>query len=1043
MLRWIVSSSLKFPFIAVAIAAGLLGFGFYALTRTPVDAFPEFAPPQVEIQTSCLGLSAAEVESLVTVPLENALSGVSGRDVIRSSSVPQLSYIQVLFKQGTDLVKARQLVAERIADIAPTLPSWSLAPVIMPPTSATARVMKIGLSSQTISQMQLSTVAYYKIRPRLLQVAGVANVAIWGMRNDTLQVQVDRAKMLANRVTINEVMAVSAASADAGNLSFSDGSVVGTGGFVETANQRLLVTHVLPVISPADLAKVPVTNLDGKQIPLSDVATVVESNPPLAGDAIINGGPGLLLIVEKLPWGNTVQVTQGVEKALDEMAPGLTGITVDPNIFQAASFVTTALSDLEKTIYIGIVLVLIVLGVFLFEWRSALISAITIPITLAAAFVVLWIRHTTLNTMILAGLVIAIGAVVDDAIVDMENITRRLRLYRQQGVQKSTASIVLEASLEVRGAVVYASFIEVCVLLPVFFLSGLTGSFFRPLVESYALAVMVSLGVALVFTPALSFIMLRNAKLERRGEAPLVRFLKRGYRRGLGAIVRKPRWAYVVVGLIVVAGAAVLPFLGESLFPTFKERDFLILFVTTPGTSVAEEDRMQTLLQEQLRKIPGVQDFGSHIGQGMLGEEISGVNQGECWVSISPKADYDKTVDAITKVVDSYPGLFHEVETYLNERIQETLTGASNAIVIRIYGQDLTTLWSQAAAVAQATKNIKGLVDEHTDLQENQPQINVTVDLAKAEQYGLKPGDVRRFCSTIMAGEEVGTIFRNGVTYDVNVWSLPSARANPTQVADTQIDTPNGGHVRLGDIATVSIQPTPNTIARENAARYIDVSANVEGRALSSVVGDLQQQLKTVNLPTGYHAEIQGEYLEQQSAQNRLLLLAGVAFVVILVLLLTVFGSWRDSVLHLVTLPMALVGGVLAAYAGGGIVTIGTLVGFFTVLGIVARNGIMMICHFQHLERHEGETFGPELVMRGAMERLSPILMTALATGLALVPLAITGNIPGQEIEYPMALVILGGLVTSTLLNLFVVPSLYLRFAKPRGRWFRRRATSA
>lgn len=1043
MLRWIVGSSLKFPFLVVAVAAGLMIFGFQALARMPVDAFPEFAPPQVEIQTSCLGLSAAEVESLVTVPLENALSGVPGRDVIRSASEPQLSYIRVLFKQGTDLIRARQLVEERIADIAPTLPSWSLAPILMPPTSATARVMKIGLSSKTISLMQMSTIAFYNIRARLLKVPGVANVAIWGMRRDTMQVLVDPQRLLTNNVTLDEVMTAAGDSADAGNLSFSDGAVVGTGGFVENANQRLLVTHVLPVVTPSDLAKVPIKTQDGRQVPLSTVADVVEGFPPLAGDAVINGGPGLMLIVEKLPWGNTLQVTQGVDKALDEMRPGLAGIQIDSNIFRAASFVTTALNDLTKALLIGIVLVLIVLGFFLFEWRSALISAITIPLSLTSAIVVLDIRHTTLNTMILAGLVISIGAVVDDAIVDMENITRRLRISRQQGDKRSTASIVLEASIEVRGAVVYASFIEVFALLPVFFLGGLSGSFFRPLAISYALAVMVSLVVALVFTPALSFILLRHAKLERRGDSPLVRLLKRGYQRGLGRIVRNPRWAYVVVGIIVIAGVSVLPFMGESLFPTFKERDFLILFVTTPGTAVAEENRMMTRLCTELRAIPGVRDFGCHIGQGLLGEEISGVNQGEAWISIDPKADYDKTLAAVTKVVDGYPGLFHQVETYLNERIDETLTGASNALVVRIYGEDLSTLWSKADDVAQVMKNVKGVVDQHTDLQENEPQINVEVNLAAAQKYGIKPGDVRRASSTIMAGEEVGTIFRGGVTYDVDVWGTPEARANPTLIADTLLDTPSGGHVRLGDIATVAIKPTPNDIARENGSRYIDVSANVSGRSLNAVVKDLQQQLKTVSFPVGYHAELQGEYAEREAAQNRLLILAIAAAIIILLLLITSFGSWRLAVLSFVTLPMALVGGVLAAYAGGGIVTIGTLVGFFTVLGIVARNGIMMITHFQHLEKYEGEAFGPALVMRGAKERLAPILMTALATAFALVPLAIAGNIPGQEIEYPMALVILGGLVTSTLLNLFVVPSLYLRFAKPKGRWFQRRGTSA
>jgi CzcA family heavy metal efflux pump len=1006
-------------------------FGAERVSHMPVDVFPEFAQPRVEIQTNCLGLSAAEVEQLVTVPIENALSGVSGRDVIRSSSVPQLSYIDVLFKNGTDVLKARQMVQERLAAITPTLPSWSTSPQLMPEVSATARVMKIGISSDSMSLTDVSMTSFYTIRPRLLRVPGVANVAVWGMRADTLQVLVDPTRLQQKGVTLDQVMEVAGDSADAGMLKFSEGTVVGTGGFIETTTQRLLVNHTLAIVTAADLAKVPVTTTSGTQVPMSDVATVVDGNPLLVGDAIINGKPGMMLIVEKSPWGNTLDVTSGVEKAIDDMRPGLPGLKIDTTIFRAATFVDTAFGDLERSLLIGIVLVLIVLAVFLFEWRSALISAITIPLSLTSAIVVLYLRGTTLNTMILAGLVIALGAVVDDAIVDMENITRRLRLYREQGVKRSTASIVLEASIEVRGAVVYASFIEVFALLPVFFLGGLSGSFFRPLAYSYALAVLVSLAVALVVTPALSLILLRHAKLAR-GESPLVRVLKRGYGRALGRIIRRPRYVYAVVALVVIAGAVALPFMGESLFPTFKERDLLIHFVTTPGTSLAEEDRMMSRLSDELEAIPGVRNFGAHIGQGVSGDEIAGVNMGEAWISIDPKADYDATMAKVQNVVDGYPGLFRDVETYLNERIEETLTGASNALVIRIYGQDLDTLWAKAAEVRKVMGAVDGVVDEHTDLQENEPQIDVQVDLAAAQKYGIKPGDVRRAASTVVAGEEVGAIFRGGKTYDVDVWGIPEARNNPTLIADLLLDTPDGGHVRLGDVAAVSIKPTPNVISRENASRYIDVSANVRGRDLGSVVGDLKQQLQTISFPVGYHAEVQGEFAERQSAQSRLLIFSALAGIIVLLLLVTSIGRWRPALLSFLTLPVALVGGILAALAGGGIVTMGTLVGFFTVLGIVSRNGIMMVTHFQHLETQEGEAFGSALVLRGAGERLSPILMTALATGLALVPLVILGDIPGQEIEFPMALVILGGLVTSTLVNLFVVPPLYLRFGKKR-----------
>jgi Cu/Ag efflux pump CusA len=425
-----------------------------------------------------------------------------------------------------------------------------------------------------------------------------------------------------------------------------------------------------------------------------------------------------------------------------------------------------------------------------------------------------------------------------------------------------------------------------------------------------------------------------------------------------------------------------------------------------------------------------VQSFGSHIGQAFLGEEVAGVNFGENWITIDPNVDYDKTLEAVQTVVNSYPGLYHNVETYLNERIEEVLTGAQEPIVVRIYGQDLGVIRSKGQEIQAKLAGIPGIKDDHMDLQVDEPQIQVEVDLARAAQYGLKPGDIRRAASTLVAGEEVGDIFRGGKAYDVMVWSTPSTRNSVPAISALPIDTPAGGTVRLGDVAKVSIGPVPNVIQRENDSRRLDVLANASGRDLGSVVGDVQNALAGVSFPQGYHAEVLGEHQAQQDAQNRLLTTAGLALIVIFLLLQASFRKWRLAVLALLTLPMALVGGAIAAYFSGGVISLGSLVGFFTVFGIAARNGILLINHCQHLEDNEGETFGPELVLRGARERLSPILMTSLATGLAVVPLVVLGSQPGAEIEYPLAIVILGGLVTSTLLNLFVVPSLYLRFGK-------------
>ncbi|HEX8930906.1 MAG TPA: efflux RND transporter permease subunit [Actinomycetota bacterium] len=1031
MMRWIVGSSLRFRYLVVAVAAGMLAFGVVHLRSVPVDVFPEFAPPRVQIQTACLGLSASDVEQLVTVPLEDALNGIPGLDIMRSSSVPQLSSIELIFKLNTDLLRSRQLVQERISTVLPTLPTWASPPVMLQPLSATSRVMKIGLTSDSRSLTELSMTAYWNIRARLLRVPGVANVPIWGERLRMLQVQAEPEKMRAHDVSLEQVMETTSDALDVGLLKFSNGAVVGTGGFVDTPNQRLQVRHVLPIATPKDLSQVVIEQQGGKPLRLGQVARVVEDHQPLAGDAVINNGPGLMLIVEKLPWANTLDVTRGVEQALDELRPGLAGIDIDPTIFRPASFIETALHNLTNALLLGCLFVVLVLAFFLFEWRSALISLVSIPLSLVAAGFVLFVRGATINTMILAGLVIAVGVVVDDAIIDIENILRRLRQYRAEGTDKSTAAIVLEASLEVRGPIIYATLIIVAAAVPVYFLEGLTGSFFRPLAFSYGLAVLASLLVALTVTPALALLLLRGAPLERRG-SPLVAWLQRGYGWLLARVVRRPRWAYATVAGFLALGIAVAPLLGESLFPQFKERDFLMHWVTFPGTSHPEEQRIVTASSRELRAIPGIRNFGSHIGQAMLGEEIAGVNFGENWISVDPKADYDKTVAALQDAVAGYPGVYTDVQTYLNERIKEVLTGTSEAIVVRIYGPDLDVLRRQAALVERTLHGIKGVVEAHADFVVDVPQMDVQVNLAKARRFGLKPGDVRRAASTLMAGEEVGDVFRDGRTYDVQVWSTPATRRSVTDVADLLIDTPGGGHVRLGDVATVAVEPTPNVIERDNGSRRIDVGANVRGRDLGSVAREVDRSVKAIQFPRGYDATVLGEYQERQAAQRRLLVFALGAAIVILLLLQAAFGSFRLAALSLLTLPMALVGGVLAAYLGGGVVSLGSLVGFFTVMGIAARNGILMINHFQHLERHEGETFGPELVLRGARERLSPILMTALATALAVVPLVLNGNIPGHEIEHPLAIVILGGLFTSTLLNLFVVPPLYLRFARRR-----------
>ena len=1033
MLRSIVAASLKFRYLVVAIAAVMMIFGIVQISDNPVDVFPEFAPPRVEIQTPSLGLTAQEVESLISVPLEQAFNGIDGLETMRSKSLPDLSSIELLFKPGTDVLYARQLVQERLATVIGTLPTWAAPPVIIPPVSTTGRFMKIGVSSDTVDLKDLSMISYWTIRSRILNVPGVANVAIWGERIKIMQVRVDPDRMLANNITLDEVMEGTADALDVGILYFSHGALIGTGGFVETPNQRFAVRSVQPIKTAADMEQVPIGDKkksDGTPLRLADVAIVVEDTWPLFGDAVINGGPGLMLVLEKYPWANTLDVTKGVEAALAELRPGLPGIELDSSIFRPADFIKVAIKDLTDSLLIGGFLVVLVLLLFLYEWRVALISATIIPVSLMIALLVLHVQGATLNVMVLAGLSIAIGAVVDDAIVDVENIVRRVRQLRKEGSTMPIANIILDASIEVRGAIVYASLIEISALLPVFFVKGVSGAFFQPLATAYVVAGLVSPLVALTVTPAMVLIFISNAPIEHR-QSPIIPFLHRCYNWVLARIIPRPWISYATITVMVVGALSVLPFLGESLFPEFKERDFLAHWITKPGSSVIEEQRIAAKFGKEIRAIPGVRNVGIHIGQALLADETVGVNFGENWLSIDPNADYEETLGAIEEVVYGYPGLFHNVETYLNERIEEVLSGASESIVIRIYGPDLAGIHAKADEVEQALSKIDGLVDLHVQLQSEIPQIQVKVDLAAAERYGVKPGDVRRAAGTLVAGEEVGDIFRDSKAYDVNVWSVPESRNSIVSIENLLIDTPGGGHVRLGDVADVQIAPAQSVIYRDNASRRIDVSTNFEGRDLGSVAADVDAALKTIDFPLGYHAEQLGEYAERQAASRQILIAGMIVVIGIFFLLYTSLENWRLARLTFFTLPWALAGGLLAAFfTSDGVISLGSLIGFLTILGIATRNGIMMISHFKHLEDEEGVAFGPELVIRGARERLAPILMTALTTGLALVPLVLAGDIPGQEIEYPMAIVILGGLATSTLLNLLVVPTLYLRFGK-------------
>jgi CzcA family heavy metal efflux pump len=1002
-----------------AVASGRAGTGDPAdCRRHPTRSPPEFSPPYVEIQTEAPGLSAEEVENLVTFPLENALIGTPGLDILRSKSVLGLSQIRLLLHQGADLYRARQLVQERLAAETPRLPVVARPPVILQPLSSLSRMMKIGMWSKKLSQRDLSELAVWTIRPRIMAIPGVANVAIWGQRDKQLQVLVDANQLRAHHVTLDTVL-----------KSAADAVVLDAGGFVDTPNQRIAVRQLASVSGPEDLEKTVVAFSEGAALRLGDVAQVQIGSPPPIGDAIINDGPGLLLIVEKQPAANILEVSRKVESALEALKPGLKDVEIDPTIFRPATFIERSIDNLTHALLTGCVLVIIVLIAFLYDWRTAVISLTAIPLSLVATIVVLYWWGLTINTMIIAGLVIALGEVVDDAIIDVENIVRRLRLNRAVVPPRSAFRVVLDASLEVRSAVVYATLIIVLVFLPVFFLDGLPGAFFRPLAIGYVLAILASLLTALVVTPALSLMILPGDQGTAH-EPPLSRWLRQPYRRMLPWFVHRPKSSLSFLTAALVATLFLVNSLGQEFLPNFQETDFLMHFVERPGTSIEAMDRITIQASRELRAIPGVRNFGSHIGRAEVADEVVGPNFTELWISIDPDVDYGKTLGKIQEAIDGYPGLYRDVLTFLRERVKEVLTGASSSIVVRIYGPELATLRSKAKEVGETMSKIAGVSNLKVEAQVLVPQVEVRLRPDAAQRFGLTPGQVRRAVTTLLRGTKVGEVYEDQKKIDVVVWGSAESRTDLNALQELRIDTPTGGQIPLKDVADVGIVPAPNEVKREGGSRRIDVTCDAKGRDLGSVARDIEAAVRAMPFDHGYHPEFLGEYTARQESQQRLISLGALSLLGVLLILYIDFKSVRLTLMVALTIPFALIGGVVAAWMAGGVLSLGSLIGFVTVLGIAARNGIMLVSHYRHLQEVEGEPFGLNLVLRGAEERLIPILMTVLTTALALLPLAISGNKPGHEIEYPLAVVIVGGLVTSTILNLFLLPPLYLLWGR-------------
>jgi Cu/Ag efflux pump CusA len=841
-------------------------------------------------------------------------------------------------------------------------------------------------------------------------VTGVSNVAIWGQRERQLQVQVDPQRLHDRGISLSQVLSTTGNSLWVSPLTFLEASTPGTGGFFDTPNQRLAIRNVSPITKADDLAKVPLEaaegepspTLDGRPLRLSDVADVVEDHQPLIGDAIVDGKPGLMLVVEKLPSANTVDVTRGVEDAINSLRPGLGSLRLDTTVFRPATFIHRASHDVSTTLLIGIGLMVLAVALLLHPWRAALVAVVAVLCSMVAAALVLYLRGQTMNVLVLAGLIIAVGAVVDDA------VTRR------------------------RNGLFFATLIILLPLLPVFFLGHLGTALGRPLAVSYGLALLASTVVALTVTPALSAVLSGEAAVPSRDSA-VTRWLKPRYGRLLTRATKTSVPAVLTFATLAVIGVVVVPQLRQSTLPTFKETDFLVDLEAPPGTSLPEMDRITQQAARELRTVKGVRNVGAHVGRAITGDRVSNPNASELWISLANNADYDRTVATVRGVVKGYPGIESDVKTYSATKFDDLQTGTDEPVVARVYGPELGVLRQQADAVTKAMAGVKGIADLHAEMPTEEPTIQVEVNLDAAKAVGIKPGDVRRDAAVLVSGIQAGSLFEDQKVFDVVVWGTPATRHDVNAVRNLLIDTPSGGQVRLGDVASVAVKPSPNVVQRDAVSRYVDVTAQVHGRSRSAVLSDVKARLNSVQFPLEYRYELVSNFADRATIEHRLLLIGIAVAVGTFLLLQAAFASWRLAVLQFLTLPLALVGAAVVVFLHGGAIELGSAAGFLAVFAVAVRHGVVLLLRLQRLERAQGNGLGRDLVVQGARERMGPIVVTTMATALFFAPFGFLGNLPGHEVVAPMAWIVLGGLVTATVVSLFLLPTLYLRFAYGRA----------
>jgi CzcA family heavy metal efflux pump len=1018
----IIRFAVRFRGVVVALWSLVLIYGIYALSQATYDVFPEFAPPQVSIQTEAPGLSAEQIEALVTRPIETAVNGVPSLQRMASNSILGLSIVTVYFDPSTDLYRDRQLVSERLATAAGQLPAGVEPPTMTPLTSSTGTVLEAGLTSPTQSLMRLRTIATWTIRPSLLSVPGVAGVEIFGGQEASTQILVHPERLIGFALSIDDVLAAA-----------RHATGVRGAGFISTANQRITLQTEGQSAGPEDIARTVLARHEGASVTLGDVADVIEAPESAIGGALVMGQPGVVLNITSQYGANTLEVTKGVEAALADLRPALQqeGVVLHDSLFRPANFITTATDNLRSSLIIGGVLVVAILFLFLFDLRTAAICGTAIPLSLLAAVMVLQHFGVTLNTMTLGGLALALGEVVDDAVIGVENIARRLRENKRRHDQRPAARVILEASFEVRSAVVYATFAVILVFLPVVTLSGVAGRLFGPLAITYILAVLASLVVAVTVTPALALLLLPGHTRDR--EPPVLHWTRQRYLSLLSKLERKPRLVIAAAAVLTLAGVASLPFFGATFLPDLREGHFIVHMTAMPGTSITESLRMGARVTAALVQLPFIRSVAQRAGRAELTADTHGTHQSEIEVDLKPLSgdDAESAKADILKALADFPGVNFAVNTFLTERINETLSGYTAPVAVDIYGKDLQALDAAAQEVAGVLSALRGATSVQIQSPLGLPQLTIKLRRADLLRWGFDPVRVLDLIRTAYQGDVVGQTYDGDRVFDVVVKLAPQRREAVLGLRDLPLEAPDGSYVPLRELADIDFTSGLYQIQHQGGRRLETVTLDVEGRDLASFVRDAQKQIAAkAKLPSGTYIEFTGAAEGEAQAQRDLALKALLAGIGIVILLSIVTRNWRNLLLILANLPFALVGGIVVALLSGGVLSLGSLIGFVTLFGITLRNSMMMISHYEHLVEVEGMPWGLDTAVRGAADRLAAILMTSLVTGLGLLPLAVGMNAPGREIEGPMALVILGGLVTSTALNLLVLPTLAWRYGR-------------